>query len=298
VTLWKTGALDVIVARTTTGRTVFDAIRSVPGTHMMLKPHNECDFLIFNTARAPLDDERVRRAIVEGFDRTHTMTVLDGDLWVPGDTDRLPGSFAYDPTIVQPKYDAQRAARDLDAAGWTLHGGVRTKNGKPLTIDAVSTTESTATTRFNLLLQQDLQKLGIRTELKSYAYNIVWAGASERGINQTGRYDTEYSGWQPNSVDDHSYLFRCADRPPNGDNFTHVCDPVIEAAAREELDSPDPVRQAAGDREITRELIAKSDLLFLGFTREGVAVRDGLDGVVPSVTGQHLWNAWNWKRVR
>jgi peptide/nickel transport system substrate-binding protein len=298
VTLWKTGAFDVIVARTTTGRTVFDAIRSVPGTHMMLKPHNEFDFLIFNTARAPLDDARVRRAIVEGFDRIHTMTVLDGDLWVPGDTDRLPGSFAYDPTIVQPKYDPQRAARDLDAAGWTLHGGVRVKSGKPLTIDAVSTTESTATTRFNLLLQQDLQKLGIRTELKSYAYNMVWAGASEGGINQTGRYDTEYSGWQPNSVDDHSYLFRCEDRPPNGDNFTRVCDPVIEAAAREELDSPDPKRQADGDRAITRELIAKSDLLFLGFTREGVAVRDGLEGVVPSVTGQHLWNVWSWRRAR
>jgi len=298
VALWKSGALDAIVARTSTGRTTLDAIRSVPGTHTLLQPHNEFDFVIFNGAHPPLDDFRVRQALVLGIDRARIMRVLEGPLWVPGDSDRLPGQFAFDPTLKQAGYDPASAARKLDAAGWRLIDGVRRKNGHPLLIDAVATTESTATTRFNVLLQQDLARLGIKMNLKSYAYNIIWAGAAEGGINQTGRFDLEYSGWQPNSVDDHSYLFRCADRPPNGDNLARICDPVIEAAAREELASADPQRQAAGDRALTRRLVERSYLLFLGFDREGVAVRDDIAGVVPAVTGTHLWNIWAWHRLQ
>jgi hypothetical protein len=55
---------------------------------------------------------------------------------------------------------------------------------------------------------------------------------------------------------------------------------------------------AAGDREITSRLVERSDLLFLGFTREGVAFRDDIAGIVPAVTGTHLWNVWAWHRVR
>ena len=144
-------------------------------------------------------------------------------------------------------------------------------------------------------MQQDLAKLGIRATLKSYGYNVLWAAAAQHGIYQDGRFDLTFSGWQPNGVADHSYLFRCDTRPPNGDNFGRICDPAVDSGARAELGTADPLREAAGDRALTRRLIEQSDLLFLGFTQEGVAYRDGLIGIAPSVTGQHLWNVWTWR---
>ena len=51
-------------------------------------------------------------------------------------------------------------------------------------------------------------------------------------------------------------------------------------------------------RALTRRLVAQTDLIFLGFNREGVAYRNGLEGIVPSVTGMHLWNAWTWHWAR
>ena len=162
-------------------------------------------------------------------------------------------------------------------------------------LDFVATTESKATGRFGLFVRQDLAALGIRVELKSYNYNLIWASKADHGIFQTGRFDITYSGWQPNAVADHSYLFRCDTRPPNGDNFGGICDPAIERAAREELDAADPLREAAGDRALTRRLVEQTYLVFLGFNREAVAYRDGLEGIVPSVTGQHLWNAYAWR---
>ncbi|HEY0382205.1 MAG TPA: peptide ABC transporter substrate-binding protein [Candidatus Elarobacter sp.] len=298
--LWKTGALDYIIARVQLGRTFLDALRTRSGAHVVLRPHYEFDFVQLNLAHPPLDDVRVRRAVAMGIDRKRIMRDLNGELSLEGETDRLPGQFAYDASIVQPQYEPAAAARLLDAAGWRVQpDGMRRKNGRALALDFVATTESKTTGRFGLFVQQDLAKLGVRVDLKSYNYNQIWAAKADNGIFQTGRFDIAYSGWQPNVVADHSYLFRCDTRPPNGDNFGQICDPVIEAAARQELGaSADPQREAAGDRALTRRLVAQTDLIFLGFNREAVAYRDGLQGVVPSVTGIHHWNAWAWHYSR
>jgi peptide/nickel transport system substrate-binding protein len=296
LTLWKTGAVDYQIGRVQAGRFLLDGLRTRAGAHVVLKPHYEFDFVLLNVVHPPLNDVRVRRALLLGIDRARIMQNMDGELWVPGDTDRLPGQFAYDPTIVQAKYDLGAAGKLLDAAGWRVGSdGFRAKDGKPLALDFVATTESPSTGRFGLFAQQDLAKLGVHISLKSYSYNLIWASKAEHGIYQSGRFDLTYSGWQPNSVADHSYLFRCDTRPPNGDNMGLICDRAIDAAAREELDTADPAREAAGDRAITRRVVDQSDVIFLGFNREAVAYRDGLLGVEPSVTGQHFWNAYAWR---
>lgn len=300
-TLWRTGALDVVVSRVQLGRTFLDTVRRRRDAQVVLQPHYEFDYILFNLRHPPLDDPRVRRALAMAIDRHRIMRNLDGPLWVEGESDRLPGQFAYDPAVVQPPYDPPGAARLLDAAGWRGSAdGLRHKNGRVLALDFVATTESKATGAFGLFLQQDLAKLGVRVELKSYNYNVIWATKAENGVYQNGRFDVTYTGWQPNGVADHSYLFRCDTRPPNGDNLGGICDPAIQRAAREELEARDPAQEAAGDRAITRRLVEQTYLVFLGFNREGVAHRDDLEGVIPAVTGMHLWNvaAWHWREPR
>ena len=295
-TLWKGGSLDFVIGRSQGGREFLDALRTRADAHVVMQPHNEFDFLLLNLAHPPLDDPRVRRAIAQGIDRTRIMRDLSGDLWVNGESDRLPGQFAYDAALAQPRYDPVAAGRLLDAAGWLRSpDGARRKAGKPLALDFVATTESKTTGRFGLFVQQDLGKLGLTVELRSYSYNQIWATRAEQGIFQTGRFDLAFSGWQPNDVADHSYLFRCDTRPPNGDNMGGICDAAIDRAAAEELGATDPQREAAGDRAIARRLVAQTDVVFLGFNQEAVAYRDGLEGVVPAMSGQHLWNAWSWR---
>jgi peptide/nickel transport system substrate-binding protein len=295
-TLWKGGSLDLVIGRVQLGRQFLDSLRTRRDAHVVMQPHNEFDFVMFNLAHPPLDDPRVRRAIAQGIDRTRIMRDLNGELWANGESDRLPGQFAYDAALAQPRYDPAAAARLLDAAGWLRSpDGTRRKNGKALALDFVATTESKTTGRFGLFVQQDLRTLGVPVELRSYNYNQIWATRAEKGIFQTGRFDLAFSGWQPNDVADHSYLFRCDTRPPNGDNMGGICDPAIDRAARDELGATDPVREAAADRAIARRLVAQTDVIFLGFNQEAVAYRDGLRGIVPAMSGQHLWNAWTWR---
>ncbi len=241
LTVWKAGKLDVVFGRVQSGRAFLDGLRTLAGAHVVLQPHYEFDFLLFNQARPPLDDARVRRALVQAIDRTRIMRELDGELWVPGESDRLPGQFAYDPGLRQPGYDPAAAARALEAAGWRRQpDGSRRKDGRTLALDLVATTESPATTRFSLLAQQDLMTIGVRSEVKAYAYNQIWATQAQHGIYKSGRFDLTYTGWQPDAVADHSYLFRCDMRPPAGDNLGGICDPAIERAARAELEAAGP----------------------------------------------------------
>ena len=294
-TEWTAGHVDLGVARNSAGRALADTIRRAPGTHVILKPHYQFDYLMFNTARAPLDDERVRAAIVRGIDRHRIMRDLEGDLYLPGEGDRLPGQFAYDPALKQPPYDPAAAAKLLDAAGWRMAGGVRMKNGTPLTLELVGITEIPLTDRFDLIAQQQLAALGVRASLKSYGYNLAWATAAEGGVYQNGRFHLSLSGWQPNGVGDHSYLFRCDRRPPGGENFDRICDPALDAAAQTELTTTDPRVEADADRRITRALVEHAYVLFLGFNQEVLVVRNDLEGMTPSVNGQHYWNAWAWR---
>jgi len=174
---------------------------------------------------------------------------------------------------------------------------VREKDGVPLALDVVGPAGSPGSERSGLLLQADLARLGIRTSIKDYQYNVLLAPAAEGGVYARGRFDLSFYGWQPNEDADHSYLFRCDTRPPDGENYGRICDPTIDRDARIELEATDPAAQAAADRDILRELDAQSDVLFLGFDRELLFTPRELRGVKSSVLGEHYWNLedWSWR---
>ena len=297
LTLWQTGALDYLPVRGFAGsRTTLSGARGIAGAHEVASDHYQFNYVLFNVSRPPLAERAVREAIVRGVDRDGIERRVRGELYRPGDGDRLPGQFAYDPAIREAPYDPTAAARLLDAAGWKLHGGVRSRNGKPLSLEIVGVAGSPGSERFDVQLQAALAKLGIRAQVKTYLYPLLFAPAQSGGIFAGGRFDVTNYGWQPGEDADHSYLFRCDTRPPNGENYGRICDPALDRAAALELRSTDPTVQARADQDMLRRLDAQSDVLFLGFDREILFVRRGLAGLEPSVLGRHLWNIdrWSW----
>ena len=295
--VWRSGGFDVFPVRGFSGgRALLDGARTVVGAREFRSDHYQFNYVMFQTAHGPLHDRAVREALVRGIDRERIERDVRGELYRPGDGDRLPGQFAYDPTILEAPYDPAGAARLLDAAGWRMHGSVRAKNGVPLTLDIVGPAGSLGSERFDVALQDALRGLGIDASIKNYQYDTLFASAAQGGIYASGRFDLTLYGWQPGEDADHSYLYRCDTRPPNGENYGRICDPAIDRAAAAELSATDPAIASRADRAILRELDAQSDLLFLGFDREILFSRADLRGIAPSVLGQHYWNVedWSW----
>jgi peptide/nickel transport system substrate-binding protein len=89
--------------------------------------------LAFNTARAPLDDARVRRALAMSIDRNEISRKITLGFYPVTNMIQPRFSWAFDPTVRQPDYDPAAADRLFDAAGWHRgSGGMRLRNDVPL----------------------------------------------------------------------------------------------------------------------------------------------------------------------
>ncbi len=294
-TVFRSGELDLIEIRGFGGtQAMLDAARAVPQTTARVADHYLFNYFMFNTARAPLDELAVRRAIVRGVDGARLMTTLRGELNRPGSGDRFPGQFAYDASIQQAPYDLAAAKQILDAAGWKQNGAYRSRNGKTLGLEITTVAGNSLSERIGVQLQSALAELGIDASVKAYSYPVLLDPIQSGGIWASGKFDITFYGWQPGEDDDHSYLFRCDTRPPNGENYSRICDPAIDRDARIALETTDRSQEAAADKRILRRIEDQAYVMFLGFDREGFVWRNDLRGPQPSILGRMYWNAATW----
>lgn len=100
-----------------------------------LRPYSGV-FAFFKQSTPPLDDVKVRQALLQAVNRTQLVDNLAGA--TPMDGPLLPGQLGYDAKQKQAPYDARRAAALLDEAGWKLENGQRRKDGRNLKLNLVS----------------------------------------------------------------------------------------------------------------------------------------------------------------
>jgi peptide/nickel transport system substrate-binding protein len=117
-----------------------------------------------------LSDLNVRRAASMALDRSAMLTNVF----------KTTGRLAYGPfptgvplsdsTIGAPPYDTTAAGKLLDDAGWKRGAdGVRTKNGRPLTVEILAPATSLIRIRYAELMQEQLNRAGFRTEVAKAA---------------------------------------------------------------------------------------------------------------------------------
>ncbi len=125
-----------------------------------LKPFSGV-YAFFKQSAPPLDDVKVRQALLQAVDRPALVKSLGG---VDGlDGPLLPGQLGYDAAAKQAPYDAAKAAALLEEAGWKLQNGVRTKDGRPLRLNLVSIASGDYSEVVQTL-QKAWMKLGVQIE--------------------------------------------------------------------------------------------------------------------------------------
>lgn len=125
--------------------------------------------LAINTKQAPYDDPKVRQALQAGINRQEIIDTVYTPDWklatsfiqsnVPGATDHS-ALLAYDP---------EKAGKLLDEAGWTRGAdGIRTKDGKPLTLTLHSNPYLAASKAIDELIAQQLGRLGWKVTIRAF----------------------------------------------------------------------------------------------------------------------------------
>ncbi|MCS7259348.1 MAG: ABC transporter substrate-binding protein [Anaerolineae bacterium] len=152
--------------------------------------------LILNTQRPPLDDVRVRRALLFATDREEIVQAIFGG-FSPAATGPLSsatfGHVAMPDTLV--RFDPPEAVRLLEEAGYMDRDGdgVRERDGQPLRLDGVLMTWGSLP-EVAQLLQSQWRAIGVQLDLRTLTYPAALE------VARTGEYHLipqNYSGSDP-----------------------------------------------------------------------------------------------------
>ncbi len=245
-----------------------------------------------NLSHPPLDDVRVRRALVQSIGRRGISTKITLGRYPLSETDRPRFSWAYDASIREPAFDPVAADAAFDAAGWRRGpDGVRRKHGKPLALTYVQFPETTTGVRAAVVIESELRERGVDVTIKSISNAQLFLPAAERGTLATGAFDLAYVPWTMGADPDDRFLLGCTGALKN---YMRYCDPAVERLEAEAESVPDRARRAAAYQTIDRIVARDVPIIYLFNPTYIYAYDPRLHGFAPNAFVP-TWNAYAWR---
>jgi peptide/nickel transport system substrate-binding protein len=252
--------------------------------------------IMFNTARPPLDDLRVRRALVLGMDRA---AIVRDDTYGTGRlavADLAPFYWAFDSSLQPLPFDPAQARALLDAAGWHPGpDGVRVRDGKRLSLLLVYGLGSQTVHTITAQVQQMYRAIGVEVELKGFDYAMLYAAAQSGGVLNGGKFDLAMYAWVSGSDPDDSSQWTCKMIPPAGNNVSRYCSPEMEAAQRLALSTFDQNVRKNAYAKIESLLLRDAPAAFIYYQSLRYARGADLQNFEPNGISEG-WNAQDWRR--
>lgn len=166
--------------------TMADLVAEDPALRVVSYPVTFATALVFNPAKPPFDDPRVRRAIDAIIDRGRIVDVALAGFGIPADG---PVSDAHPFHASTPRPSAAAADSLLDAAGWRRgQDGRRHRDGAPLAFTLL--TVVSGDNAIEQLIQADLRAHGITMEIRFAELGAFLAMARET----PKRFDALFTG--------------------------------------------------------------------------------------------------------
>ncbi len=245
--------------------------------------------LAFNTARPPLDDVRVRRALAMSVDRHAISRKITLGFYPVTNMIQPRFSWAFDPTVRQPEYDPAQADRLLDDAGWRrAANGTRRRNGAPLHLTYVQFPETATGVRVATAVQAAMRERGIDVAIKSVSNAQLFLPRT--GVLATGAFDLAYVPWTMGADPDDSAVLACG----GASNYMRWCDARVERLESAALSATEPRVRKRLYGAIARIVAADVPVLYLFNADYVYAYRKRLHGFAPNAFVP-TWNAYRWR---
>ncbi|MGB8907983.1 MAG: peptide ABC transporter substrate-binding protein [Candidatus Cybelea sp.] len=274
-TLLQAHAIDVMDSMT---RQQAAEAGTLPGVRVVRTDKNFIGFLILNTQRAPTNDVKIRRALVEAIDLNAIAHKVAHDSWPLATTEISPVLWAHDGSIRSPIYNPKDAARVL--------------NGKDLEVvfsyvAGIESARSLAT-----IVQADLAAVGVRTILRTYPSTTYFSVPN--GIYYGGRFNLSWAGWYGGSDPEQSEFFTCDRRAPNGPNTTRWCNRQYDRIFLEQsvaLDRRTRIIAFYKMQQMVRDAVLFVPLFYNGnFSGTNSAVRNWVPNMLYEFSNSEDWD--------
>ncbi|WP_019934155.1 ABC transporter substrate-binding protein [Oceanimonas smirnovii] len=184
--------------------------------------------LALNTQKAPFNDVRVRKALALALSRDDILQAVYFGIGSQAESVLPPVSWGYDPNILMPLPDAERARWLLEQAGL--------QNGFTMTllVPAGSRSYNPDGLKTGQLIQRRLGELGITVRLQNLEEQIL------RRELQTGEQDAVLTGWSADNPDPDNMLHNLlsCQAIAGGTNASRWCNPLFEHQLSAALTAP------------------------------------------------------------
>jgi peptide/nickel transport system substrate-binding protein len=239
----------------------------------------QIQYLSFNVRDPILKDTRVRQAISCAIDRDLIIKSLMRGYARPAQSMLPTSHWAFAADGPRFDYDPSRAVRLLDEAGYTAGpDGVRFH----LTI---KTSTDEGTRLLAAVLQQQLARVGIALDLRSYEFATFYADVT-RGAFQI--YSLRWIGGNE-QPDIFSYAFSTARFSPKGANRGHYSNPKLDALLDNAAQNPDQAQRRADYAEAQRILAHDLPAINLWYKDTVIVHNRRLINVTPTPSGSYTF---------
>jgi peptide/nickel transport system substrate-binding protein len=271
--------------------TQYEQYRALSGVTTELFPWNSQELLILNASHPGLDDVRVRRALTMAIDYNAIIDKLSHGTGEPAHDIIAPTAIGYTKNAAY-SYDPTQANAILDAAGY-LRGsdGVRARGGTRLeyTIDTIS--GSVGLRMIAVQLQQYFRTIGVRLDIKPYAYNAIF---TPDGPIYSNQYDFAVYGvtlpWDPDML----FYIGCDFFYSKGENVYRYCNKQVDAYERDGLQTDDPAGRAAAYHK-AEPLIWQTIPFIPLYERRRISVHNpDLRNFKVNPSSSPWYNIWEW----
>jgi peptide/nickel transport system substrate-binding protein len=201
-----TGRVDLVVG---VPAREFLELEASPKIRGVVRPSRKYQALIWNGARKPFDDPRVRRALALAINRAEILQVLRGGYGELATGPVFPAHWAYDSTLVPLAFDPAAARELLAEAGFGDRGGsgrLVDGAGRPLELELTIPTGNEYNRNVAAMVQAQLAAIGVDLQIRllDFATLIDDITAPER------RFDAVFLSWESGFRLDIGDLFHSA----------------------------------------------------------------------------------------
>ena len=250
-----------------------------PGLRIEETGGTEIQYLAFNLRDPLLADTRVRQAIACSIDRDLIVRTLLRGHAQPAVSLLPPSHWAWSGDVARYSYDPARAEQLLDAAGYK-------RGNKNVRFHlAMKTSNDEGTRLLAAVLQQQLARVGIALDLRSYEFATFYSDVT-RGAFQM--YSLRWIGGNE-QPDIFSYAFLTANFSPKGANRGHYSNAKLDAVLDDATQSEDPATRRADYTEAQRILAGDLPAFNLWYLNTIMVHSRRLADVVPAPSGSYAF---------
>lgn len=256
--------------------------------HRVLAPEVGYSYLVWNVARRPFDDARVREALAAAYPADAMARLVELGLEQRTTCPYPPESRGCDPTVRPPATDLAKARALLDAAG-VVDGdgdGVREVDGAPFRPRFVMPAGSPRAQKFFPVLEEAFARLGVALVAEPVEPAVFLARLRAHDFDVA---PMALAG-QDGAVDALPVFH--SSQADGGLNYGGFGDPALDRLLEEARAAADDAERVRLEREIHRRVAQTQPVLFLTTRPSLDLIARRVHGLAPSSAWYALARAW------